>query len=71
MNDPEIRLNGYQFTGRNYANSVRGGMLIFTHQREQCGTTLAVYARMLKENDADPHAIQNGVGVAAGNSETE
>jgi hypothetical protein len=49
LNDPEIRLNGYQFTGRNFVNSHRGGMLVFTHHRSTCGTTLAVYARQLKD----------------------
>ncbi len=49
LNDPDIRLNGYQFTGRHYANSSNGGMLVFTHHRSTCGTTLAIYARQLKD----------------------
>lgn len=49
LSDPDIRLNGYQFTGRQRINYSGGGMLIFTHQRTTCGTTLAVYARTLKE----------------------
>ena len=53
LNDPDIRLNGYQFTGRNFVNSTQGGMLVFTHQRSSCGTTLAIYARQLKEYEQE------------------
>lgn len=47
--DPELRLNGYQFTSFSFRNSREGGVLLFTHQRETCGTTLAIYAQHFKE----------------------
>jgi hypothetical protein len=57
--DTELLLNGYQFTGMHFQNSKQGGVLLFTHVRESCGTTIAVYAHQLKEQAADlpPPAI--------------
>ncbi|MFZ4619079.1 MAG: hypothetical protein ACOYNS_00860 [Bacteroidota bacterium] len=50
LTDPNLRLNGYQFTSLKFQNSSRGGVLLFTHTLEECGTTLAVYAQILKDS---------------------
>ena len=50
LQDPNLRLNGYQFTSLKFQNSSRGGVLLFTHTLEECGTTLAVYAQILKDS---------------------
>lgn len=49
LSDPELRLNGYQFTSFSFRNSRDGGVLLFTHHRDACGTTLAVFAQQFKE----------------------
>lgn len=50
LNDPDLRLNGYQFGGREHRTMTGGGLLLFTHLRSMCGTTLAVYVRQFKEH---------------------
>jgi hypothetical protein len=49
LNDPELKLNGYQFTSVRNTNSANGGILLYTHTTESCGTTLAIYVRNFKE----------------------
>ncbi len=56
LSDPELRLNGYQFTSLNFRNSHRGGVLLFTHRNQACGTTLAIYAQILKERLTGPES---------------
>ncbi len=56
LRDPDLLLNGYQFTSLNFRNSHRGGVLLFTHRNQTCGTTLAVYAQILKERFPGPES---------------
>jgi hypothetical protein len=43
LGDPGLRLNGYQGSLRRLlAGRQRRGLLLFTHQIEGCGTTMAV-----------------------------
>lgn len=50
LNDRELKLNGYQFTSIRNTNSVNGGILLYTHTTEACGTTLAIYVRNFKDH---------------------
>jgi hypothetical protein len=49
LNDRAVVLNGYQWNVQNVHLSVgSGGLLLFTHQAEQCGTTMALSASLFK-----------------------
>jgi hypothetical protein len=42
LNDPELTLNGYQGDLRRLlGGEEKCGLLLFTHHKEECGTTLA------------------------------
>lgn len=58
LNDSELKLNGYQFTSVRNTNSVNGGILLYTHHRDSCGTTLAIYVRQFKEEPR--FVVRNG-----------
>ncbi len=51
LQDPNVRLNGYQKTSQNVRTIASGGLLIFTHHRKECGTTLAIYGHCFKEKN--------------------
>lgn len=55
LGDPDLQLNGYQFTSRNLTQYRGGGLLLYTHRNRSCGTTLALSVRKFKEN-----VIQHG-----------
>lgn len=50
LDDPDLRLNGYQFASRDLLRYRGGGLLLFTHMRRFCGTTLALSVRKFKED---------------------
>ncbi|MBP9212073.1 MAG: hypothetical protein KBF97_04680 [Bacteroidetes bacterium] len=53
LNDHELKLNGYQFTSVRNTNSSQGGILLYTHTKDSCGTTLAIYVRKFKQTLMD------------------
>ncbi|HTY09821.1 MAG TPA: hypothetical protein VMF88_02005 [Bacteroidota bacterium] len=49
LDDSEIRLNGYQWNKKRLrAGENLAGLLIFTHAKEECFTTLGIEARKFK-----------------------
>ena len=51
LTDSTLSLNGYQGSIRRLRMGEMGrGLLLFTHRREECGTTLAVEAKRFKED---------------------
>jgi hypothetical protein len=44
LRDRSLKLEGYQKTGQKYGN----GFLLFTHNCNNCGTTIAIPARSFK-----------------------
>jgi hypothetical protein len=49
LGDDEIRLNGYQWNKKRLrAGENLAGLLIFTHAKEECFTTLGIEARKFK-----------------------
>ena len=54
LNDRDIHLNGYQWNRKKFRSGEGfAGLLIFTHRRTQCGTSLAIAATQFK-TDATP-----------------
>ncbi|MBW7888215.1 MAG: hypothetical protein H3C35_07630 [Bacteroidetes bacterium] len=51
LNDPSLQLNGYQFSAYAHRFGNGNGLLLFTHKKGNCNTTLAIFARDFKEND--------------------
>jgi hypothetical protein len=49
LDDRTIHLNGYQFSTRNKTEIKKGGFLLFTHRKKECGTTLAIIAENFKD----------------------
>lgn len=56
LGDEEIRLNGYQWNKKKLrAGEDLAGLLIFTHAKSECFTTLGIEARRFKvSSHADP-----------------
>ncbi len=56
LGDEEIRLNGYQWNKKKLrAGEDLAGLLIFTHAKSECYTTLGIEARRFKiSSHADP-----------------
>jgi len=56
LGDEEIRLNGYQWNKKKLrAGEDLAGLLIFTHAKSECFTTLGIEARRFKVSSlADP-----------------
>jgi|WetSurMetagenome_2_1015567.scaffolds.fasta_scaffold274859_1 hypothetical protein len=51
LKDKNIILNGYQWNRHNVKlQTGTGGLLLFTHHNEQCGTTLALAASHFRED---------------------
>ena len=63
LEDREIHLNGYQWNRKKF-RSGEGftGLLIFTHRKEACGTSLAIAANKFKTDafpeDSDEFKLQ-------------
>jgi hypothetical protein len=49
LDDKEIHLNGYQWNRKKFRSGEGfAGLLIFTHRKAQCGTSLAIAASSFK-----------------------
>ncbi len=49
LGDEEIRLNGYQWNKKKlHSGEALAGLLIFTHAKSECYTTLGIQARKFK-----------------------
>ena len=49
LSDRTVVLNGYQWNIQNvHLSSGSGGLLLFTHQSAECGTTMALSASLFK-----------------------
>lgn len=63
LEDREIFLNGYQWNRKKFRSGEGfAGLLIFTHRKADCGTSLAIAANKFKTEafpeDSDEFAIQ-------------
>lgn len=53
LNDDDVHLNGYQWNKKKLrAGEDIAGLLIFTHRKAECGTTLGIAARKFKAASA-------------------
>jgi hypothetical protein len=54
LDDSTLALNGYQGSIRRLRMGEMGhGLLLFTHRRPDCGTTIAIEAKKFKDDPAD------------------
>jgi hypothetical protein len=68
LSDPDNRFEGYVYLkNRALEGAPVEGLLLFTHRREKCGTTLAIAASRFKREagsrgvPTDSRELQNGI----------
>jgi len=66
LGDKTIRLNGYQWNVKKIRQGLpAAGLLLFTHYRRRCGTTLAIVASTFRQKNkkTDPHPLGKRVNI--------
>ncbi|MCX7984315.1 MAG: hypothetical protein N3A63_05385 [Bacteroidetes bacterium] len=59
LKDPDLQVNGYQGNlHRLFMGIERGGLVLFTHNAENCGTTLAFTADNFRLQSKRPHSFR-------------